>query len=97
MKYTVSAALAVALASQHVSAHSTFQQLWVDGVDFDTQCARTPLSNSPVTDITSADMACNAGTSAVSSNCPVTAGSIVTGECPSYSPYPTATVARTKY
>lgn len=79
MKYTVSAALAAFLAAQNVAAHATFQDLWVDGVDFDTQCARQPTSNSPVTDVTSADMACNAGTTAVSSKCPVTAGSTVTG------------------
>lgn len=79
MKYTVSAAIAAFLAAQNVAAHATFQDLWVDGVDYDTQCARQPTSNSPVTDVTSADMACNAGTSAVSSKCPVTAGSTVTG------------------
>lgn len=83
MKYTIYAALAAAVAFETVSAHATFQQLWVDGVDYDTQCARQPASNSPVSDVTSADLACNAGTSAVSSNCPVTAGSTVTGECSS--------------
>lgn len=81
MRYTISAALAAAFAVQHVAAHATWQDLWVDGVDYDTQCARQPVSNSPVTDVTSNDMACNAGTSAVSSNCPVTAGSTVTGKC----------------
>lgn len=80
MKYTVSAALAAALAVQNVSAHATWQDLWVDGVDYDTQCARVPTSNSPITDVTSADLACNAGTTAVTSNCPVTAGSTVTGK-----------------
>lgn len=79
MKCTVSAALAAVLAVQNVAAHATFQELWVDGTDYDTQCARIPLSNSPVTDVTSADIACNAGTSAVTSKCPVTAGSTVTG------------------
>ncbi|CAN8103905.1 unnamed protein product [Discula destructiva] len=79
MKYT-SFALAAALAAQKVSAHATWQNLWVDGVDYDTQCARIPVSNSPVTDVTSPDMACNAGTAAVSSNCPVTAGSTITVE-----------------
>lgn len=81
MKYTISAALTAAFAVQQVAAHATWQDLWVDGVDYDTQCARVPVSNSPVTDVTSDDLACNAGTSAVSSNCPVTAGSTVTGEC----------------
>lgn len=80
MKYTISAALVAALTFQNVSAHATWQDLWVDGVDYDTQCARQPVSNSPITDVTSADIACNAGTTAVSSNCPVTAGSTVTGK-----------------
>lgn len=79
MKYTFSAAITAAFAVQHVAAHATWQDLWVDGVDYDTQCARQPVSNSPVTDVTSNDLACNAGTSAVASNCPVTAGSTVTG------------------
>lgn len=79
MKYTISAALTAAFAVQQVAAHATWQDLWVDGVDYDTQCARQPVSNSPVTDVTSNDLACNAGTSAVSSNCPVPAGSTVTG------------------
>jgi cellulase len=74
MKSAIYAALA-ALAATEVAAHATFQELWIDGVDFGTQCARTPLSNSPVTDVTSTDVACNAGTSAVASKCPVTAGS----------------------
>ncbi|KAK7747848.1 hypothetical protein SLS53_001097 [Cytospora paraplurivora] len=79
MKYTVSAALAV-LAAKNAAAHATFQDLWVDGTDYGTQCARIPLSNSPVTDVTSDDLACNAGTSAVSLKCSVTAGSTVTVE-----------------
>lgn len=82
MKFTISAALTAAFAAQQVAAHATWQDLWVDGVDYDTQCARQPVSNSPVTDVTSDDLACNAGTSAVSSNCPVTAGSTVTGMQP---------------
>lgn len=34
MKYSLSAALAAALAAQNVAAHATFQDLWVDGVDY---------------------------------------------------------------
>lgn len=34
MQFTVSAALTAALAAQNVAAHATFQQLWVDGVDY---------------------------------------------------------------
>ncbi|POS69619.1 glycosylhydrolase family 61-5 [Diaporthe helianthi] len=80
MKYAFSAALATALAAKNVVAHATFQQLWVDGTDYDTSCARIPLSNSPVQDVTSKDMACNAGTSPVASKCDVPAGSTVTVE-----------------
>ncbi|ROV92211.1 hypothetical protein VMCG_09324 [Cytospora schulzeri] len=79
MKYTISAALAV-LAAKNAAAHATFQDLWVDGTDYGTSCARIPLSNSPVTDVTSTDLACNAGTSAVTAKCSVTAGSKVTVE-----------------
>lgn len=79
MRSFVSAAL-LAYAAKNVAAHATFQDLWVDGVDQGTTCARIPLSNSPVTDVTSTDIACNAGTSAASSKCGVTAGSTVTVE-----------------
>lgn len=41
MKSFSVAALAAALTAQHAAAHATFQQLWVDGVDFGGQCART--------------------------------------------------------
>lgn len=78
MQYTISAAL-LALAAKNAAAHATFQDLWVDGTDYGTQCARIPLTNSPVTDVTSNDLACNAGTSAVTAKCSVTAGSTVTG------------------
>lgn len=57
MKYIISLAALVASAT----AHSTFQQLWVDGVDKEGTCIRMPPSNSPVTDVTSADIACNVG------------------------------------
>ncbi|ETS73538.1 hypothetical protein PFICI_14484 [Pestalotiopsis fici W106-1] len=79
MKSVISAAI-LAYAAGNVAAHATFQDLWVDGVDQGTTCARIPLSNSPVTDVTSDDIVCNAGTSAVTSNCDVTAGSTVTVE-----------------
>ncbi|KAK6076536.1 endoglucanase II [Seiridium cupressi] len=79
MKSIISAAV-LAYAAKNVAAHATFQDLWVDGVDQGTTCARIPLSNSPVTDVTSTDIACNAGTSAVTSKCDVTAGSTVTVE-----------------
>ena len=43
--------LASVIAS--VSAHATFQQMWVNGVDQGSYCVRLPQSNSPVTDVTS--------------------------------------------
>jgi len=51
------AAFSTLLAS--VSAHATFQELWVNGVDQGGYCVRLPLSNSPVTDVTSNDLTCN--------------------------------------
>lgn len=78
MKTSVIAALA-GLAS-NVAAHATFQALWVDGVDFNDQCARVPPSNSPVTNVNSNDIRCNAGTSPIAKKCPVKAGSTVTVE-----------------
>ncbi|KAK0645820.1 glycosyl hydrolase family 61-domain-containing protein [Cercophora newfieldiana] len=71
---------AAALFAGQVAAHATFQQLWVDGVDYGTQCARRPGSNSPVTNVASIDMRCNAGAARVSGKCPVKAGGSVTVE-----------------
>ncbi|ORY64192.1 glycosyl hydrolase family 61-domain-containing protein [Pseudomassariella vexata] len=80
MKLTYYAALA-ALAASTVSAHSLFQQLWVDGVDMISQCVRTPPSNSPVTNVGSSDIRCNVGgTKGISGKCAVKPGSTVTVE-----------------
>ncbi|KAK4448832.1 putative endo-beta-1,4-glucanase D [Podospora aff. communis PSN243] len=73
-------AACAALLAQSVAAHATFQQLWVDGTDYGTQCARRPGSNSPVTNVNSADLRCNAGAARVSGKCPVRAGGTVTVE-----------------
>jgi lytic cellulose monooxygenase (C1-hydroxylating) len=35
------------------SAHATWQQLWVNGVDQAGTCVRKPSSNSPVTSVSS--------------------------------------------
>jgi cellulase len=64
----------------NAAAHAIFQDLWVNGVDMGSQCARLPLSNSPVTSVSSNDVRCNAGTKAVSGKCAVAAGSTVTVE-----------------
>ena len=79
MKSFTIAALA-ALWAQKAAAHATFQQLWVDGTDYGSQCVRLPGSNSPVTSVASNDIRCNAGASRASGKCPVKAGSTVTVE-----------------
>jgi hypothetical protein len=45
--------LAAAALATHASAHATFQAMWINGVDYGSACVRVPLSNSPVTDVTS--------------------------------------------
>ncbi|KAI5857459.1 lytic polysaccharide monooxygenase [Durotheca rogersii] len=71
---------AAALGATRVAGHATFQDLWVNGVDMGESCARLPLSNSPVTDVSSKDIVCNTGTSPVPGKCSVAAGSTVTVE-----------------
>uniref|UniRef100_L2G3U6 lytic cellulose monooxygenase (C4-dehydrogenating) n=1 Tax=Colletotrichum fructicola (strain Nara gc5) TaxID=1213859 RepID=L2G3U6_COLFN len=70
----------LAIAAQQAASHATFQALWVDGVDYGGQCARLPLSNSPVTDVSSTDVRCNANSGPVGKKCVVKAGSSVTVE-----------------
>ena len=41
--------------------HATFQQLWIDGVDQDSVCARLPPNNNPVENVASNDLRCNVG------------------------------------
>lgn len=79
MKSSFVAAL-TALAAREIAGHSIFQQLWVDGTDYGSSCARVPGSNSPVTNVGSRDMVCNAGTRGVNGKCPVKAGGTVTVE-----------------
>lgn len=43
------ALLASVIAS--ASAHATFQEMWVNGVDQGSFCTRLPQSNSPVTSV----------------------------------------------
>ncbi|RYP74425.1 hypothetical protein DL770_007607 [Monosporascus sp. CRB-9-2] len=76
MKSTlIAAAAAAALGARQAAAHATFQALW-----YGAQCARLPLSNSPVTNVMSNDIRCNAGTRPVGAKCVVPAGSTVTVE-----------------
>jgi len=70
----------LAALAGNAAAHATFQDLWVDGVDYGSQCARLPQSNSPVTDVSSTAIRCNASPSAAKGKCPVKAGSTVTVE-----------------
>ncbi|RYP15851.1 hypothetical protein DL765_005465 [Monosporascus sp. GIB2] len=80
MKF-LSHAVLVAAAATNAAAHSIFQQLWVDGADYGSQCVRMPPNNSPVTNVGSSDIRCNVGgTRGVSNKCPVKAGSTVTIE-----------------
>ncbi|CAI4213432.1 unnamed protein product [Parascedosporium putredinis] len=74
--------LVAAFAAQQVSGHALFQQLWVDGEDYislpfvhASQCARVPMSNTPVTNTGSPDIRCNAGGSkGVGAKCPAIGG-----------------------
>ncbi|KAI1764583.1 lytic polysaccharide monooxygenase [Hypoxylon sp. FL1150] len=80
MKSIFLATVLVALGIDHVVGHATFQDLWVNGVDMGATCARLPPSNSPITDVTSSDIACNANTKGVTSKCAAAAGTTVTVE-----------------
>jgi lytic cellulose monooxygenase (C1-hydroxylating) len=64
--------LVLAALAATVSAHATFQDLWVDGVDKVSTCVRLPPNNNPVTDVSSTDIRCNVGgTTGVSGVCTV--------------------------
>ncbi|KIM34569.1 glycoside hydrolase family 61 protein [Serendipita vermifera MAFF 305830] len=68
------------LLAASVSAHATFQEFWVGSTDEVGTCVRLPVSNSPVTSVTSNDIACNAGASASPGLCTVAAGGQVSVE-----------------
>ncbi|KAG8685660.1 hypothetical protein FRC08_012988 [Ceratobasidium sp. 394] len=68
------------LAASGVHAHATFQDFWVGSVDQAGKCVRKPASNSPVTSVTSNDLACNAGAASTTGLCSVAAGSTVSVE-----------------
>ncbi|CAO2648510.1 Nn.00g077770.m01.CDS01 [Neocucurbitaria sp. VM-36] len=73
-------ALIFLAAVASVSAHSTWQDLWVGSEDKDTSCARTVKDNNPITSLTSPDMFCGRGPTASSGVCEVAAGSSLTVE-----------------
>jgi cellulase len=76
MRFDVLGLLALASSAY---AHSTFQQLWVDGVDQDTTCARLPINNNPI-GTNDAAMRCGNGNSNAAKVCNVKAGGTVTVE-----------------
>lgn len=41
------------------NAHAIWQQLWRNGEDLESTCARMPQSNSPIQDYTSTALQCN--------------------------------------
>jgi len=63
-----------------VSAHSTWQELWVGTTDKATSCARTVKDNNPITSLSSSDMFCGRGPASSSGVCEVAAGSSLTVE-----------------
>ncbi|ORY10142.1 beta-1,4-endoglucanase [Clohesyomyces aquaticus] len=70
--------LLAAVAS--VSAHATWQELWVGSTDKITECTRTVKDNTPISSITSGDMFCGRSPAAASGVCDVAAGSSLTVE-----------------
>ncbi|KAJ0384206.1 hypothetical protein COL922a_008879 [Colletotrichum nupharicola] len=77
---TIAALALTASTANMVAGHAIFQQLWVNGEDKESTCVRMPASNSPVTDVTSNDMRCNAGSAAASTTCGIKAGDTITVE-----------------
>ncbi|KAL1720230.1 glycoside hydrolase, partial [Schizophyllum commune] len=83
MKYSLIAPLLASAFIGSVSAHTRVFSLWVDGVDQGEGGGvyiRQPPSNSPVKDLTSADVACNVNNVAVPQKVSVNAGSTVSTE-----------------
>ncbi|TRM63523.1 glycosyl hydrolase family 61-domain-containing protein [Schizophyllum amplum] len=72
--------LVLASLAAYASAHATWQQLWIGDTDAGSSCVRLVPSNSPVTDVSSPDMACNANAAASAGVCTVAAGDEVTVE-----------------
>jgi len=73
--------LAILAAVSTVSAHATWQELWVGSTDEAGTCVRTVPSNSPVTSVSTNDIRCNVGgTKGVTGVCTVAAGTSLTVE-----------------
>ncbi|RMZ66482.1 endoglucanase II [Pyrenophora seminiperda CCB06] len=63
-----------------MNAHATFQQLWKNGKDLESTCARLPPSNSPVESYTGTALQCNVNPAAAQGKCDFEAGDTVTIE-----------------
>ncbi|KAF8606701.1 hypothetical protein BDV93DRAFT_553183 [Ceratobasidium sp. AG-I] len=76
------AAIVAALAAASTAhAHATFQYFWINGVDQGNTNVRPPASNSPVSSVTSTDIACNVnGNIAAAATDTVAAGTSVSVE-----------------
>ncbi|KAI0761258.1 glycoside hydrolase family 61 protein [Trametes elegans] len=72
--------IAVASLAASVAAHATFQDLWINGVDQGSSCVRLPLSNSPVTSVSTSDIACNVNPTPSKGVCSINPGDEVTVE-----------------
>jgi cellulase len=58
-------------AAASVSAHSTWQELWVGSTDKANTCVRTVKDNSPVAGLSSSDMFCGRGPATTTGVCDV--------------------------
>ncbi|KAF2472360.1 beta-1,4-endoglucanase [Lindgomyces ingoldianus] len=67
-------------AAASVSAHATWQDLWVGTTDKITDCTRVVKDNTPIAGITNADMFCGRSPAAAASVCEVQAGSSLSVE-----------------
>lgn len=63
--------LVLLAAVTSVSAHATWQELWVGTEDEVGTCVRTVKDNSPITSVTDAAMACGRSPAASSGICEV--------------------------
>ncbi|KAJ4350979.1 hypothetical protein N0V95_004263 [Ascochyta clinopodiicola] len=73
-------AIVLLAAAASVSAHSTWQELWVGTTDQAGKCVRTVKDNSPIESLTSPDMFCGRGPATTAGVCEVAAGSPLTVE-----------------
>lgn len=70
-KFKMKTAVILLAAAAAVSAHSTWQDLWVGSTDKGTSCARTVKDNNPIASLTSSDMFCGRGPASSANVCEV--------------------------